>query len=540
MRIRSLLLLSLVAGAACQKEVPVELYQATPVSQRNIVVSVRAAGNVQPDTVVEVKSKASGEILDIQVETGQVVQRGALLVRVDQRTARNRLAQVEAELEVAKAGLTNAESRKRRSDELFKSQSITQEEHESAVLALANAKADVVRAEVAIENARIQMEDTDVRSPITGTLIEKNVERGQVISSPTSDVGGGTVLLKMADLNLVQVRTLVDETDVGKVRAGLRATVTVDAYPNQPFQGEVLKIEPQAETLQNVTMFPVLVRIENRGGLLKPGMNADVEIHVGQRDNVLAVPNSSLRTTRDVASAAGVLGIDADRLAQLMASADSVRDAARAAAAPAEDSTARPAAPVAAAKAATNTMTMGDRTIELPEGVTEAQVRALFRKRFQGGELSTAEQAIMSKIMQTAGGGNGGARGGSAGRRPAGNDYQFGGNYIVFVKRPAGPTPVHVRTGLTDLDYSEIVSGLSAEDSIIVLPSASLLRSQEEFRNRVGQMTGGGTMGGLRQAPTNGAGQTPTGAAPAGGQATPAGGQAAPAAGAGRPPGGGK
>jgi HlyD family secretion protein len=533
MRMRSLLLLSLVAGAACTEEAPVELYQAIPVGQRNIVVSVRAAGNVQPDTVVEVKSKASGEILDIQVETGQVVQRGALLVRVDQRTARNKLAQVEAELEVAKAGMTNSESRKRRSDELFQSQSITQEEHESAVLALANAKADVVRAEVAIENARIQMEDTDVRSPITGTLIEKNVERGQVISSPTSDVGGGTVLLKMADLTLVQVRTLVDETDVGKVRAGLRATVTVDAYPNQPFQGEVLKIEPQAETQQNVTMFPVLVRIENRGGLLKPGMNADVEIHVGQRDNVLAVPNSSLRTARDVASAAGVLGIDAERLAQLMAAADSVRDAARVAAAPAGDSAARPAA----AKPATNTMTMGDRTIELPEGVTEAQVRALFRKRFQGGELSAAEQAIMAKITQAAGGGN---RGGQNGRRPAGNDYQFGGNYIVFVKRPGGPTPVHVRTGLTDLDYSEIVSGLTVGDSIIVLPSASLLRSQEEFRNRVGQMTGGGTMGGLRQAPANGGGQTAAGAAPAGGQAAPAGGQATPAAGSGRPPGGGR
>lgn len=530
MRMRFLLLLSLVAGAACTDAAPVELYQAIPVSQRNIVVSVRAAGNVQPDTVVEVKSKASGAILDIQVETGQVVQRGALLVRVDQRTARNRLAQVEAELEVAKAGMTNSESRKRRSDELFQSQSITQEEHESAVLALANAKADVVRAEVAIENARIQMEDTDVRSPITGTLIEKNVERGQVISSPTSDVGGGTVLLKMADLTLVQVRTLVDETDVGKVRVGLRATVTVDAYPNQPFQGEVLKIEPQAETQQNVTMFPVLVRIENRGGLLKPGMNADVEIHVGQRDNVLAVPNSSLRTARDVASAAGVLGIDADRLAQLMAAADSVRDAARVATAPAGDSAARPAAPVVAAKPATNTMTMGDRTIELPEGVTEAQVRALFRKRFQGGELSAAEQAIMSKITQAAGGGN---RGGQGGRRPEGNDYQFGGDYIVFVKRPGGPTPVHVRTGLTDLDYSEVVSGLTAGDSIVVLPSASLLRSQEEFRTRVGRMTGGGTVGGLRQAPANGGSQPPAAAAQAGGQAVPAGGS-------GRPPGGGK
>lgn len=540
MRIRSLLPLLLVA-TACREEVPPPLYEAVPVSQRNIVVSVRAAGTVQPDTVVEVKSKASGEILDIGVETGQTVQRGALLVRVDQRTARNRLAQVEAELEVAKAGLTNAESRKRRSDELFKSQSITTEEHESAGLALANARADVVRAEVAVENARIAMEDTDVRSPITGTVIAKNVERGQVISSPTSDVGGGTVLLKMADLDLVQVRTLVDETDVGKIRAGLRATVTVDAYPNQPFQGAVLKIEPQAETQQNVTMFPVLVRIENQNGLLKPGMNTDVEIHVGSRDNVLAVPNSSLRTQRDVASAAGVLGIGPEQLAELMARADSVRDAARAAAQPAGDS-ARPAAQAQTPqRPARNTMTMGDRTIELPEGVTEEQVRAIFRKRFQGGELTQQEQAIMSRLTQGMGGQGGGrgGPGGAGGRRPGGgNDYQFGGNYIVFVKRPSGPTPVHVRTGLTDLDYSEVVSGLAPTDSIIVLPSASLVRSQEEFRNRVGQMTGQGTMGGLRQAQPSG-GQQPQ----AGGQGGTQGGQGAgqtPPAGSGRPPGGGR
>ena len=88
------------------------------------------------------------------------------------------------------------------------------------------------------QDARIAMDDTDVRAPIAGTIISKNVERGQVISSPTRDVGGGTVLLKMADLNLVQVRTLVDETDIGKVRPGARASVTVDAYPNQPFTGE--------------------------------------------------------------------------------------------------------------------------------------------------------------------------------------------------------------------------------------------------------------------------------------------------------------
>ena len=122
---------------------------------------------------------------------------------------------------MAKAQLQNAETQRSRADELFKSQSITQQEHEQAVLDYANAKAEVVGAQVAVENAKITLEDTDVRAPITGTIIEKNVERGQVISSPINDVGGGTVLLKMADLNLVQVRTLVDETDIGKIQPGL-------------------------------------------------------------------------------------------------------------------------------------------------------------------------------------------------------------------------------------------------------------------------------------------------------------------------------
>ncbi|MGH7657589.1 MAG: efflux RND transporter periplasmic adaptor subunit, partial [Gemmatimonadales bacterium] len=307
MRIRSLIPFVLVL-AACEDPPPPPVYQAVPVSTRDIIVSVQAAGVIQPDTTVEVKSKASGEILEMLVETGAQVKRGDLLVRVDPRIPRNNMAQAQAELDVVRARLANAESQKRRADELFKTQSITETEHEAALLEFANANAAVVQAEVDVENAQIQLEDTDVRSPITGTVIEKSVERGQVITSPASDVAGGTVLMRMADLNLIQVRTLVDETDIGKIRKGLMATVTVDAYPNQPFEGEVLKIEPLAETLQNVTMFPVLVRIQNRGGLLRPGMNAEVEIHVGNREDVLAIPNAALRTMRDVVSAAAVLG----------------------------------------------------------------------------------------------------------------------------------------------------------------------------------------------------------------------------------------
>lgn len=478
--------LSFLAVVGCKDKEPPVVYQAIPVVQRDIVVSAQASGTIQPDTIVEVKSKASGEILEIHVETGQEVERGALLVEVDQRVPRNNLAQAQADLEVARARLTNAQSKKRRADELFKTQSITQEEHEQAALDEASARADVVRSQVAIENARDQLADTRVVAPISGMIITKPVERGAVISSPTSSVGEGTVLLTMADLNLVQVRTLVDETDIGKIQPGMTATVVVDAYPNRPFQGEVLKIEPMAEVQQNVTMFPVLVRIANREKLLKPGMNAEVEIHIGNREGVLAVTNAALRTERDVASAAQVLGLDPDRVMEQLS------EAARR---PASDSngtaslggTAAGAGDDSTAKAETFTLPNGT-VMPLPPGVTAAQISAIMQKRRSGEQPTAEERALMQKVFAGMRGGNGRRPGGAQQSSTAG---LFGGSYIVFVKRGDTPVPVRVQTGLTDLDYSEVVSGLAEGDSVMVLPSAGLVQSQQEMQERLQRMNGG-------------------------------------------------
>src|SRR3989449_825622 len=252
------------------------------------------------------------------------------------------------------------------------------------------------------------MEDTQVRAPLKGTIIQKNVELGTVISSPTKDVGGGTVLLRMANLDTVQVSALVDETDVGKVQPGVPVTITVDAFPNRPFDGQVLKIEPQAQVNQNVTMFPVLVNILNPGHLLKPGMNTEVEIHIGQRQGVLAIPNAALRTQRDVASAAQVLGLD-------------------------------------------------------PEQALLAQLRSQFQR---------PEGAVRSRAFES--------------------------NYIVFALRGGKPVPVAIRTGLTDQDYIEVADGLQEQDTVLVLPSASLVQSQQDMRRRFQNVTGGG-LPGLRQ-----------------------------------------
>ncbi|HET7040028.1 MAG TPA: efflux RND transporter periplasmic adaptor subunit [Gemmatimonadales bacterium] len=478
--------------AGCDDPPPPPVYQAVPAAARDIVVSASAAGAVEPITTVEVKSKASGEIIEVAVEVGDVVRPGQRLVRVDPRVPQNALTQAQADLEVAKAQLANAQSQLRRSEELYKTQSITEQEIETARLAAANANAQLVRARRSLDDATIAFEDTDVRAAVAGVVISRAVEVGTVISSATSNVGGGTVLLTMANLDTIQVRTLVDETDIGKIRPGMAVTIAVDAYPNRPFEGEVLKIEPQAVTQQNVTMFPVLIRIANTEGLLKPGMNAEVEIHVGRRDSVLAIPNAALRTQRDVGSAARVLGLDPDEVNRQLAQAVDTNGGS----ASLGGTTRRDSA------------SGGER--RLPEGVTREQMEAVFRKMRDGGgpsALSAEERALLQKVRSSFGGQNGN-RGFGAGRSGAATgDGLFGGNYIVFVLRNGQPTPVNVRTGLTDLDYSEVRSGLADGDTVLILPSASLVAAQEESRERASRIG----LPGVQQGSVPGGGGPPPG-----------------------------
>src|SRR4029453_4993803 len=143
------------------------------------------------------------------------------------------------------------------------------------------------------------LEDVTITAPSAGTVIARNVSQGQVITSSTSGASGGTVLLSIANLGTVYDSTLVTESDIGKVKPGQAASVTVDAYPGRTFRGVVEKIEPRATVQQSVTMFPVLIRIDNRDGALMPGMNSDVSILVDERDNVLAVPVDAVRSLRE-------------------------------------------------------------------------------------------------------------------------------------------------------------------------------------------------------------------------------------------------
>jgi HlyD family secretion protein len=406
--------------SGCAEEQEARTWNLAAVKTRDIVVAVQAAGIIEPVTNVELKSKASGEILSISSDTGDVVEAGELLVQIDKRTPRNSLAQADAELEAAKARRNIAQSQRNRAEKLYKSGTLNEVDLEQSVLEFANSKAEVVRSQVAVENARIALDDTEVRAPITGTIIQREVEVGQVISSPTMDVGGGTALLRMADLRFVQVRSLVDETDIGKISPGLDAIVTVAAYPNQPFAGKILKVEPQAAEEETVTLFAVIVTIDNETGLLRPGMNAEVEVNIASRYGVTAIPTIALRTPRDIEAAALFTGLDEDEIREQLRSGGMQTTA-----------VASPASPAA------------------------------------GRPAPTADSSAV-----------------------AGEGYQFAGEYWIFVLRDGSPYAQNVSTGLTDLDYSEITSGIAAEEQIILLPSSDLIMSQDRFKEFMGKMVG--------------------------------------------------
>jgi HlyD family secretion protein len=289
-------------------------YKKQNVTEKKLELTIEASGIIEAISSVEIKSKASGEVLFLGAAVGDFVEKGSILGQIDQRTPKNILDQSKSDLEASKVRLENAESQFDRGKELHLQGSISDKDYEDIQENLAQANSSLVRTQVTFENAKIALDDTVVRSPVQGTIISRTVEVGQVISSPTSAVGGGTILMTMADLSKVRVRALVDEIDVGKVLIGQEVSIKVAAYRDKEFFGTVSKIEPLAKIEQNVTTFPVLIDIDNDENLLLLGMNTDVVIEVLNKNVSLSAPTMSLRTRKDIYSAALILDIPKEKV----------------------------------------------------------------------------------------------------------------------------------------------------------------------------------------------------------------------------------
>ncbi len=269
-----------------------------PVQKGTFQILVSANGVVQPINRIEIKSKASGQVVELPVEEGDAVKKGALIARLDQKDERADLAQAQANLDIARAELTQAQRSFDRRDQLFQRNLISEEERDEIELSLAVAKGKLVQASTALERAQERLAESVVRAPVDGIILQKYVEEGQIIASGVSTVGGGSPIVDLADMNSVYVEAGVDEVDIGKIRVDQVARVTAEAYPNLKFEGKVVRIAPEAKIEQNVTLFDVIVKVENTDHRLKSGMNTTLEITIEHREQVLMAPLIALQIPR--------------------------------------------------------------------------------------------------------------------------------------------------------------------------------------------------------------------------------------------------
>lgn len=463
---------------ACKKEAaPIAPVEKVVVERRDIIVDAQATGTVEPIEVVEVKSQASGLVLQMPVETGSNVQPGDLIVQIDTRDLKNQLDQAQADLRSSEASLEVSKAQKERSDELYKTRIITAQENEQANLSYTQAQANVFRVRTSVSIAQQRLDEARVTAPVAGTVIAKTVSLGQVIQSATSVMGGGSTIVTMADLSRVQMRAFMNETDIGKISAGQEARVVVDAFPDRTFQGSVEKVEPQAVIQQSVTMFPVIISLANAERLLLPGMNGEVSVNVERRLNVLTVPNDAVRTMRDAAMSAEMLGLDPEAVLASLQSGTSRGENTAAAA----DSTQGRAVAIGGA----------------PDSAARAAGAAGGAGRGGAGGGRTAGGAARGGGGGTAIGGGGGL---AARRNPTPSRQG-----IVFVVSDSGTyEPRMVRLGISDYDYSEIVSGLQEGENVASLAMAALQAARDQRNARFGGMGG---VPGLSSAPATGGGR---------------------------------
>ncbi len=450
---------ALLSACASKKETVIPI-SSVAVDRRTIVIDAQATGAVEPINVIEVKSKASGLITRMPVETGSSVRAGQLLVQVDTRDVQNQYDQSLADQRSAQANLDVAAAQKKRSDDLYQTRIITTQEFETAQLGLTQAQGQMVRANTNLDLAKQRLEDATVVAPVGGTIISKPVALGQVITSATGAFGGGTTLLTMADLSKVRMRAMVNETDIGNVKSGQPARVTVDAYPDKPFQGVVEKIEPQAVVVQSVTMFPVIISLENNEGFLKPGMNGEVSLLIERRENVVAVANDAVRTVREAATAAGFVGLNPDSVVAYVQRTQAGMGGGR------NGGSGRPGADTPATQA-----------VPMPSGDAPAA----------GGRQNAARNATQGSAAGTRTARASGAPGGTG---SGGNSASRARTGLVFVEVSAGKyEPRLVRLGASNYDYSEVLSGLNEGDMVATLNVAALQAKRDQANDRFRSMT---------------------------------------------------
>lgn len=309
-------------------------YRTGKIERGNLQATVSASGAVNPVTQVSVGTQVSGQIRELLVDFNSEVKAGQLIAQIDPETFEYRVRSAQADVDAAQAAVLTAQASAaasraqvsraqvdlneaqrdfERKESLVKMQFIAQSEADRS-RALVNtttealkatqaqvgvseaqiktATANVAQRQAALAQAKVDLSRTRITSPVNGIVIKRAIEKGQTVAASLQSPELFVIAQNLSDM---QVDASVDESDVGRIRTGQRASFTVDAFPGQNFEGEVRQVRKAAQTIANVVTYVAVVGFSNTAGRLLPGMTANVRIVTDQRENVLKVPNAALR-----------------------------------------------------------------------------------------------------------------------------------------------------------------------------------------------------------------------------------------------------
>ncbi|MDX2220118.1 MAG: efflux RND transporter periplasmic adaptor subunit [Burkholderiales bacterium] len=300
LKVRYLVLILAIAACAVlyvqfkerAEKAKAERYRTAQVDRGSVVQRITANGTLNPVSVVNVGTQVSGTVLKLHTDFNQPVKANQVLLEIDPALIRARIQQFEATLRSAEATLRLAETTLQRNETLVAKGFISPSTLDQNRKEVDVAKAQVAQVKSQLEQEKTNLAYTIIRSPIDGIVIDRKVDIGQTVAASFQTP---TLFQIARDLENMQIDTSVAEADVGKLSAGMPIRFTTDAFPERDFVGKVRMVRLNPTIQQNVVTYNVIVDVTNDQGLLKPGMTAQVNIVVGERQDVIRIPNAALR-----------------------------------------------------------------------------------------------------------------------------------------------------------------------------------------------------------------------------------------------------
>ena len=274
-----------------KKEEKVE-FETAKVDKGNIQTTITATGTIEPVTSVTVGTQVSGIVSKLYVDYNSVVKKGQIIAELDKTNLISELNTAKANLNSAQSTVTYEEANYKRYKTLYDKGLVSADEYESALLSYRKAKEQVVTSMQSVQKAQTNLGYATITSPIDGVVLSKAVEEGQTVAASFNTPELFTIAQDLTDMRVIAD---IDEADIGGVKEGQRVMFTVDAFPDDQFEGSITQVRQQATTESNVVTYEVVISARNNDLKLKPGLTANVTIYILEKNDVLAVPSKALR-----------------------------------------------------------------------------------------------------------------------------------------------------------------------------------------------------------------------------------------------------